>query len=257
LYEPESLNAKPEPQDSKRFSVPWSAADVFAIIGLDFFAILLMFAVVGAVFELATTLVPGIETDVLDDSLLVTAGGFFLQWAVTLGVAFTYLKLRGYKLSLKSLGFRRPKSWGESVVLVLGLLFTFYIFLAVYNTVLDQLLPELLPEPQEVREWYGFSIIGFIVAMSQVAVITPVVEEIFFRGIIHQGLEKRMGFLAGALLSSFIFALVHIDFTLYIPIFILGFLFAFLIHHTRSIWPCVAAHCLVNSLAVIGQFALQ
>lgn len=238
-------------------SVPWSAADIFAILALNVVAIMVLFAILGGFISLATTLMPGVDADAIDESPLVTAAGFFLQWAVTLGVAFTYLKLRGYRLSWRILGFRRPVSWGEAAALVVGLLITFYIFLAIYNSVLERLLPELVPEPQEVTEWYGYSIIGFIVAMSQVAFITPVVEEMFFRGIIHQGLEKRLGFVAGALLSSLVFALVHFHYTLYIPIFLLGFTFAFMFHRTRSIWPAVTAHFLVNSLAVLAQFLLE
>lgn len=243
--------------DPESFAPPWSALDVFAIIGLVFLAIMVIFALMGALISLARTMVPGLGTDILDNSLWVTAGSFVLQWAVTLGVAFTYLKIRGYNLGFRTLGFRRPVAVGEAGLLVFGLLFAFYIFLGIYNTLLDQLRPELLPAPQEVRQWYGFSILGFLVAISQVSIITPLVEEMFFRGIIHRGLEKRLGFIVGALLSSLIFALAHVDYTLYIPIFILGFIFAFLTHHTRSLWPSVTAHFLVNSFAVLSQFLLQ
>lgn len=237
--------------------VPWTAGDVLAIIGLDVFAIVAIFMLLGFAFSLASTLIPGLDGETLDGSLLVTAAGFFLQWAVTLGVAFTYLSLRGYRLSLDILAFRRPVSWGEAAALVIGLLIAFYIFLGIYNVVLDQLFPRLLPEPQDVQGWYGFSILGFLVALVQVAIITPVVEEIFFRGIIHQGFEKRLGFIGGALLSSLVFGLAHVDYTLYFPTFVLGFIFAFLVHHTRSLWPAIAAHFLVNSLAVLSQFGQQ
>lgn len=259
--QPYSYLVEPEPpQENNREgfpAVPWTAGDVFAIVGLDVFATIAIFVVLGIAFSLARTLIPAFDSDTMDESLLVTAAGFLLQWAITLGVAFTYLKLRGYEITARVLCFRRPVSWGEAVALVIGLLLSFYIFLGIYNSVLEQLFPELLPEPQDVEAWYGFSIIGFIVAISQVSVITPLVEEMFFRGILHQGLEKRLGFIGGALFSSFIFALAHVDFTLYIPIFLLGFIFAFLVHHTRSLWPAIAAHFLVNTLAVLSQFGQQ
>ena len=237
-----------------RLWVPWSAVDVFAIVTLVVFGITTIFTIMGAVIDLTTALLPGLDGDILNDSMLVTAAGFVLQWAVSLGIIFTYLKLRGYRFDLSTLGFRRPRSWLESIVLVLGLLFSFYIFLGIYNSILGHLLPELVPEPQEIREWYGFSIVSFLVAMSQVAVITPVLEEMFFRGIIHQGLERQLGFTGGALISSLIFALAHISYTLYIPTFILGFMFAFMVHRTRSLWPAIIAHFLVNTLAVMSQF---
>ncbi len=253
LLDPES----PQTEEEQFPNVPWTTGDVFAIIGLNIFAIFAIFVLMGFAFSLASTLVPILDNEAISDSLPVTAGSFFLQWAVTLGVAFTYLKLRGYSLSLHVLGFRRPVSLGESAALVVGLLITFYAFLGLYNALLEQLFPQLLPEPQDVEAWYGFSILGFLVAVGQVALITPVVEEMFFRGIIHQGLEKRLGFIGGALLSSLVFALAHIDYTLYIPIFMLSLIFAFLVHHTRSLWPGIAVHFLVNSLAVMSQFGQQ
>ncbi len=261
LYPGPGPGRKPAPTSGKqgpgnRLWAPWSAADVFAIIGLVVFGMVVIFSIMGAAIDLATTLLPGVDGDFVNDSLLVTAAGFFLQWAVTLGVAFTYLKLRGYSFDLSTMGFRRPVSWFEAVVLVFGLLLAFYTFLGFYNSILEQLLPRLVPEPQDVGEWYGFSFAGFIIALSQVALITPVVEEMFFRGIIHRGLERRLGFVGGALLSSLVFALAHVSYTLYIPIFILGFMFAFLAHHTRSLWPSIIAHFAVNSLAVLGQFLL-
>ncbi len=242
------------PPPPGRLWVPWSAGDAFAVIGLSFVAILGAFAAAGALIAVLAAIIPGLSSDALEGSLLVTSGGFFLQWMITLGVAFTYLKLRGYPLDLETLGFRRPASLPESAALVLGLLVSFYLFLAVYDTLMNTFLPDLVPVPQEVREWYGFDVLGFIFAVSQVAIITPLMEEAFFRGIVHQGLEKRLGFLPGAVISSLIFALAHGDYTLYIPIFFLGFIFAFLTHRTRSLWPSVPVHFLVNSMAVLGQF---
>jgi hypothetical protein len=163
-------------RDPQQATVPWSALDVIAIIFMVVIAIVLIFTMLGALISMASTMIPGFDSSNFKDSLWVTAGGFFAQWAVTLGVAFTYLKLRGYRIGLGTLGFGRPVSWGESVALILGLLFAFYMFLGLYDTLINQLMPDLMPAPQEVGEWYGYSFIGFLVAVSQVSIITPVVE---------------------------------------------------------------------------------
>ncbi|MFA5810047.1 MAG: CPBP family intramembrane glutamic endopeptidase [Thermoleophilia bacterium] len=243
---PEAVIPEP-PKKQGMPRVPWSMPDVFAIIGLVIVFGLAIFTVFGAVAGVVYYTISGSDPENLfADSPLVNSFMWFVQWAVMLGVAFTYMKIRGYHLSLNVLGFRRTRLWT-----------------AIWLTVVVRILAGIAewiytnfvtPEQTSVTDMFGLSLASYILTMMLVAVLTPVVEEMFFRGIIHQGLEQRLGFFPGAIISSFIFALAHIDPTLYIPIFILGFGFAYLMHKTKSLWPGIAGHFLVNALAVTVQF---
>jgi membrane protease YdiL (CAAX protease family) len=82
------------------------------------------------------------------------------------------------------------------------------------------------------------------------AIIAPVVEEIFFRGFVFGGLRPRYGWVMAAVISSIAFAVLHFTPTAIIPIFILGFIFAFLYQLSGSIWPGILMHVLTNSLAL-------
>jgi len=231
----------------ERPRVPWSVADVFAIVGLVVVFGAVIFTIFGAVIGLVSYTFTETEPEnVFTESPLVNTIMWFVQWMVTLGVAFTYLKIRGYKLSLYIIGFRRTRLW-TAIWLTVVVRILAGICEAVYSYFVT-------PEQTEVTDMFGSSPVSFIITMVLVALLTPVVEELFFRGIIHQGLEQRLGFFWGAIISSSIFALAQIDPTIYIPIFILGFGFAYLMHKTKSLWPGIAGHFLVNSLAVIIQF---
>lgn len=233
--------------------IPWSVRDIIAIVGLAIGGNIAVFVILGAALSLGMVILPDIDPGSIMDSLLGTSLLLFLQWVITLGSTLAYLVAKGYRLSAAILGFRKTRP-GRAVLWSLLVMFLFYLVgQTLYFWLIETLDPTFLPE-QDISEEYGRNTIGYIVAIIQVALIVPVLEELFFRGVIHQALEQRLGFRGGAIISSAIFALAHIDPAVYVPIFILGFGFALLLHKTRSLWPAIAGHLVVNAVAVTAQF---
>lgn len=97
----------------------------------------------------------------------------------------------------------------------------------------------------------------FILSFLGGAILTPFGEEILFRGVIANALN-RYGAFAGIVLSSIIFGLAH-GVSVILPIAIMvGILSAILFRATGSIWPCVVLHCIynaANSVASASGFA--
>jgi uncharacterized protein len=82
-----------------------------------------------------------------------------------------------------------------------------------------------------------------IVAAAIVVVgITPVAEEIFFRGFLFGGLRGRMSFLPSAAIASAAFAVLHPPLQLMIIIFFVGFGLAALYEWRGSLVVNIAAH---------------
>ncbi|MHB0867398.1 MAG: CPBP family glutamic-type intramembrane protease [Thermoleophilia bacterium] len=231
---------------ARRIVVPWTAWDVFAIVGLVIGVYILISMALATAVGLVTVIDTGFDIGHLLESPLANSLTWLTQWCLTLGVAFTYLKLRGYQLSLDTLGFRRTRPL-RAAGLTAAVLVTAYIIQAIY-------VQYILPEQEKVTDMFGTSVFSFLLSMAIVAIMTPVVEEMFFRGIIHQGLQQQFGFFPGALISSTIFMLAHISYTVFVPIFCLGFGFAILTSRTKSIWPSIVAHFLWNSLGVVASF---
>jgi len=236
--------------------IPWTALDIAAIIGLVILALIFAIVLIDAV--LLAFAPKEADAPSLTDSGFAVTLIMLIQWVITLAVPLTYFMIRGYHLTPAILGFRRTRLWRATGWLFVVLAATSFLQI-VYGWLIQTLggenqLPSDVPS-QDVTTLYGAGAAAFILTFVAVALITPVVEELFFRGIIHRGLEQQIGFIPGGALSAFIFAMAHIDYRLFVPIFGLGFGLAFLVHKTGSIWPGIGCHFIINSLGVIAQFA--
>jgi hypothetical protein len=85
-----------------------------------------------------------------------------------------------------------------------------------------------------------------------IAGLVPLVEELFFRGMVYPLIRARMGALPAVALNALLFALVHFIPLLIPGLFVVGMLLAYLRERSGSIWPSVLYHMLQNSLALIA-----
>ncbi|WP_077620355.1 CPBP family intramembrane glutamic endopeptidase [Bacillus sinesaloumensis] len=86
-----------------------------------------------------------------------------------------------------------------------------------------------------------------------VSIIGPILEEIIFRQIIFGSLYKKLNFFLSGLISSLIFAVVHMDFTHILIYTAMGFTFAFLYVQTKRIIVPIFAHVAMNTFVVAVQ----
>ena len=91
--------------------------------------------------------------------------------------------------------------------------------------------------------WIVFSVVALVV-------ITPVAEEIFFRGFVLRGLVNSWGFGPALAVSSALFAGLHADPGVIIPVFVTALLLGALYRYTGSVRSCIAVHAMQNLLAV-------
>src|SRR5690625_4414117 len=89
------------------------------------------------------------------------------------------------------------------------------------------------------------------------AIVGPILEELVFRKVIFGSLYKKVNFFWAALLSSIIFAVMHIDFSHLLIYTAMGFVFSFLYVKTKRIIVPIIVHMSLNSFAVIGQLLLD
>lgn len=89
------------------------------------------------------------------------------------------------------------------------------------------------------------------------AIIAPILEEIIFRKIIFGSLYKRMNFFIAAILSAFIFGIIHQEPEHILIYASMGLVFAFLYVKTRSILTPIIVHAAMNSITVFAQFNLD
>ena len=90
-----------------------------------------------------------------------------------------------------------------------------------------------------------------LVTILLIVVVAPVVEEAIFRGVVLNGLASRFGAWPAIAVTSVVFAAVHLDLWRSVPLAFLGAVLGALAWWTRSIWPAVLAHALVNGFAFL------
>jgi membrane protease YdiL (CAAX protease family) len=115
--------------------------------------------------------------------------------------------------------------------------------LAAYEHLQDPLRPML-------QSAAGLSLAPLILFL--LAVVVPIGEEVFFRGLVYGGLRSRWGVAIGALSSAAFFAAVHTQVVHALPIFALGLLLALAYERTGSLVPAMVAHGINNIVAVLS-----
>jgi membrane protease YdiL (CAAX protease family) len=92
------------------------------------------------------------------------------------------------------------------------------------------------------------SLAAGILLFVSAAFIAPFFEEIIMRGLLFRGLTLKMAVWKAALLSGLIFASFHFNIFSFLPIAVLGALFAWIYSRTGSLIPSIIAHALFNGV---------
>ncbi|PPG32098.1 hypothetical protein C5B97_03255 [Pseudoclavibacter sp. RFBB5] len=88
-----------------------------------------------------------------------------------------------------------------------------------------------------------------VVAVLAIAVLTPLWEELYFRGLLQARITQRWGTLAAVIATAGIFAAVH-GYLIFVPYYlVLGFALSGLRVFHRSLWGALVLHVTVNSIA--------
>lgn len=115
------------------------------------------------------------------------------------------------------------------------------------------------PPPQTVvqifldhsREDHLFALTFFV------ALLGPIIEEIFFRGFAYRALRFRWGAPKAAFITAVFFAVLHMNAVAFLPIFLLGLYLAYLYERTGSLVPSMTVHAVHNLAMVLLTLAYK
>lgn len=149
---------------------------------------------------------------------------------------------------LRLLGLHESRPLNRALVGVAGFAMAFpVLFLAGLLMLILGPRMGVPAQPQQILAQAGaLSPRAFAVVVFSVVVVTPVTEEVFFRGFFYATLRRSMGPLGAIVLSAFVFALLHAYAFGLLPLFVIGFLLAYLYERTGSIVAPVVAHAANN-----------
>jgi membrane protease YdiL (CAAX protease family) len=169
-----------------------------------------------------------------------------VQDAAFVIVAVFLAQMGGRKVSAALFGLR-PTPLRRAVGLVLLTVVAFLVFSLIWGAVFD-VKEEKLLETLGANE----STLLLVLSAALTCVIAPIGEEFLFRGFIFTALRNWRGAWTAAAITGALFGLVHVGSAPaldLVPLAGLGFALCLLYRATGSLYPCIAAHSLNNSLA--------
>lgn len=151
---------------------------------------------------------------------------------ITFVCALLYIRFRGCKGRLVRVSAR---GFNPNIILI-G--FTWLIAMQVVVEPVTLLFPEA---EQSVNR-------GFWAIITSVLFV-PIFEELFFRGLILESLLKRHRRLFSVIVSSVIFAIVHVNPAVMITAFVSGLVLGTIYLHTNSVFSTIILHSINNAIA--------
>lgn len=227
-------------------TMPWRGW-TFLWMGLAMISGVLMGAIVLALFLLPTMLTGDEVTLTTAYAVAVLA----LQGIVMLLCIYLFGMWR-QQIGWQQLGFI-PISW-EWIRRALGLT----LLIRVGVTLLALVLTPLGIVSQQASAFApeGFSWPGAIGMLVVGGIVVPLAEETFFRGMLYRWLRSRWSMRMAALISSLLFAVIHLELATIIPAFFIGVVCAVSFERSRSLWTPILIHSANNLIAIGLVYAL-
>lgn len=176
---------------------------------------------------------------------------YWTIFSFTVALIITLLLLRNDREDARLLR-GEPASVGSSIGWAIGGVFL-ALFAQMIAANLEMYLFGVEPGSENTQ-----TIVKLIKASSLLIIVTsvigPILEEIIFRKIIFGVIYHRSNFVIAALISSFLFSILHGEPEHFLIYASMGFTFAFLYVKTKRIIVPIFAHVAMNTLVIIMQF---
>ncbi|MEM8857138.1 MAG: type II CAAX endopeptidase family protein [Chloroflexota bacterium] len=248
IQETEQKWSEPPSQKEKRILTKlWDWKDIVPMVII--FGFLYLTTQVAAIFLAGAQLdleTGGFSTE--PDTFLILVYGLLGTLIAMLVPIFLVNAIRK-RYSLSSLGLGSiPHEWVWPAV---GLGIAAALVRMLIAFVLLEQYPVLEESAQALSEVFEFDQNWqMIVAGLMATLIVPFYEEVFFRGVVHNGLANRLGMWGAIIVAAILFGLIHIFPIQIITAFLLGLVLGWLYEKSDNIWIPVLCHMVNNGIAM-------
>ncbi len=169
-----------------------------------------------------------------------------VQDCAFVAIAVFFAQLGARRVTASQFGLRPTRLW-RAAWLALVTLVGFVLFSVIWTTIFHASKDKVL---EQLGTDENTSLLLLSAALT--CVVAPICEELLFRGFIFTALRNWRGVWPAAILTGVLFGGIHfgsapaVDL---VPLAGLGFGLCMLYRATGSLYPCIAAHALNNSLA--------
>ena len=196
-----------------------------------------------------TAIIAATQGDVTTPAPMSIISGLVASAIVQLMLMWLYLRKDGRAEALGLYDFGRialPKATGLAILLVIAAM----AFNFVYAT---YVIPGvgMQDEVAKMLASIARTPLNMAVMFFAIMIAAPVVEELLFRGLLQNALAKYMPVWGAILLSSFLFALVHLQLYAIPALMSLSIAFGYLYHRTGSLRTNIILHIANNVFALV------
>ncbi len=160
----------------------------------------------------------------------------------------------GYGLPVASLGLT-IRNWKSDVKT--GLKYYLIVLPAIIASgfIVDSVLRAFGIEPRQqdiisnLLNEDSLGVLAFMFFFGMLA--APIIEELLFRGFLQSAVRITCSRLQTILISGFVFALIHWNAHVFLQIFVLGFILAYLFEKTGSLIAPITVHVCHNTITLV------
>jgi membrane protease YdiL (CAAX protease family) len=174
---------------------------------------------------------------------LATMAGTLLAFAVVLIIGFKKTKLK-FNEVFKFNGVS-PALWCAVIIFMLGFLFVL--------SEIDNLINYILPMPEALQDVFKTVTVDqlFVVGIVLIGIIPALFEELLFRGLILDGLNRNYTPVKAIVISSLLFGIVHLNPWQFVTAFLIGLFSAWICIRSKSILLSMYIHLFNNLVYLI------
>ena len=184
-----------------------------------------------------------------EHSLATTAAGWIGLWVGFLGVPLLASRYKGS--GSLAVDFGLWSRWSDAAGLAVGATCQVVAVPVLYFSI-QELTGDLDVSRPARQLTDGVEGAAFILVALVVIFAAPVVEEIFYRGLMLRAAARRFGARWAVFGSSAIFGVSHFELVQFPGLFVFGVVLALLAVRTGRLGASIAAHMAFNGVAVIG-----
>jgi len=129
----------------------------------------------------------------------------------------------------------------------------FSLGFVILSSELDNIILYFLPMPEWFKGLFGTLMIEqpLIISIIYIGLVAALSEELFFRGLILDGLYRNYSKRKAIIISAILFGIIHLNPWQFVSAFIMGLIMAWILTESKSIWLCVYFHLFNNLLYTI------
>ena len=168
-----------------------------------------------------------------------------------IGFIAVMLIFKSVRLFIKDILTWKPFTDYRTYLYIIGGFIVIYFSQELF---IDILQWELISQQLDVEPFYYDSVMSYVLVFISLAIITPIQEEVMFRGVLQKFLSEKWRIWLGLLLSATIFGVLHPEYIF--SGITMGLVFGIVYYRTRSLWPAIILHALWNGYIVAGDFLM-